>query len=161
MLDRPKVFSLMWSTKAGCVGLDEEVCSNHVWRICDLLDQDARDAAYKVGLEAECARMKAQVPESFRRAFVKALVETELQEARKEIRSSILILVFVIAALFVVFTETGRSILPSAPKAWASATWLRWVMIIGSLMAAGDIWSNCLTIRDSANRESYLQKFLL
>lgn len=166
MYDGARIHGIMWCSKAGCIGLDEDACQKIIWRLCSLLDR-FRNAPGKDNAEmrqvwdAHFAEVKAEIPESFRRSFVKAAVEGESKAASRGLITDIPVLMLSVPFFYFIFTEAGRRVLPRTPPHWLSSKWMLGFLILACLFGIGDVVGKIAQIRNAPKRARELEKLLL
>lgn len=156
---RSQIHKIMWSSKAGCVGLDEKTCIDLVWRLCGVLDD--KDEFIGERGEYKVRAAKAEIPEPFRRSFIKALIEAEAKAAWKEIFIAGPLVLVLPAIFYFTHTEAGKSMLPRPPSGWVTSKWMVGIIIVGCLMCIGDIIDKSLKIKNTSRRARELEKLLL
>jgi hypothetical protein len=159
MYDIGKIHTVMWLSKAGCIGLDEKTCLDRVERLCTILDN--RYTVQGVFFEANVAKAKSELPADFRRSFVKALVQVDTKSAWLGLVTDITALLMAAAFFFFLHTETGRRFLARTPPDWMSSTWFFWVVILGCLIGMCGLYDKISKIASGPKRTKELEQLLL
>ena len=159
--NRQKIYEIMWTSKAGCIDLDEKTCLDLVWRLCDLLEEEHKSYITKGLFGEHVDKAKSEIPESFRRSFVKALLEVETKNATRGIITTVPLLFFLPAILYFIFTEAGKAVLPVKAPSWLSSNWMLSFIILGILFSILDTWFKVSTIKNARQRAEELEKLLL
>lgn len=157
--DRAGIVAILWHSKAGCVGIDESTCRQWVDRLCSVLQLEP-SGLVKTIWETSVAEAKSDIPDNFRRAFVKALLETESKHTSKELLSDILFTLACVPVFFFLFTELGRNMLPHHPPSWMSSRWML-VLDIGCFVTGIVNVGIKLLDRNDSRRARNLEKLLL